>query len=343
MNILYGVSGDGYGHSSRALVIGDFLRKQGHTVKIVTYGRAYKVLKGKFDVFRVSGMFLFYIRGILNKKKTFDTNAKNMAKNVYKWRRFYKLMKEFKPNLCITDFEPIVSFLAFWHRIPLLSIDNQHRITHLDVEVPKKYYKEYLLTRAVVNSLVPIANHFIIVSFSKPRIKNKNATAVTPIIRPEVKSLKPKFGDKVLVYLTRKDSCILEILKGLNEKFLVYGYNENKVKGNITFKKKESFLADLENCRCVIGNSGFTLISEAIYLKKPYFAIPLNGQFEQILNALFLKKSGFGDYADKPEEKDFVYFLYNLKKYMENLKKYNFDSENLFTVLKKEVAKFWRK
>lgn len=340
MNILYGVSGDGYGHSSRALSIVDFLAKHGHKVKIITYGRAYKVLKLKFDVFKVSGMFLIYIKGVLDKAKTVGINAKNMAKNVYRWKRFHDLMEGFKPDLCITDFEPIVPFLAFWHRLPLLSIDNQHRITHLDIKIPGEYYEDYLIAKAVVNSFVPSANKFIIASFSKLKTKRKNVVVVPPIIRNPVKSLKPRIRDKVVVYLTRKDKRVIEILKGLDQKFIVYGYNICKPKGNIVFKKKGSFLRDLKECKCIIGNSGFTLISEAIYLKKPYFAIPLKSQFEQILNAIFLKQSGFGDYSDNPQEKDIVYFLYNLKKYRKNLKEHNFDYETLFRTLKKELKKF---
>jgi len=45
MKILYGLSRDGFGHSSRARTIIPYLEKKGHKVKVMTYGRAVKVLK----------------------------------------------------------------------------------------------------------------------------------------------------------------------------------------------------------------------------------------------------------------------------------------------------------
>ena len=38
-------------------------------------------------------------------------------------------------------------------------------------------------------------------------------------------------------------------------------------------------------------------MGEAVYLKKPMLAVPVRGQFEQILNARYLAKLGYGRYA----------------------------------------------
>ena len=340
MNILYGVSGDGFGHSSRALVIGDILKKQGHKVVIVTYGRAYNVLKNKFKIFKVSGMALVFIRGVLKKRKTIATSTKSFLRNIHRWTAFQKLVKEFKPDLCISDMEPIVPILSNWYKLPLISIDNQHRITNLQISVPKKYYKDYLLAKAVVDSFVLRADYFIVTSFSNEKIKKKNTIIVPPIIRERVKRLKPKYGKKILVYVTRKNKQIINTLKNIDNKFVIYGYNINKGYGNLKFRTKKTFLDDLKNCKAIIATAGFTLMSEALYLKKPYLALPLKGQFEQVLNSLFLKKAGFGDYSDSLEEKDVVYFLYNLKKFRNNLKKYRVDFNKLSIALKNAIKDF---
>ena len=137
MNILYGVSGDGFGHSSRALVIGDILEKQGHKVVIMTYGRAYNILKNKFKIFKVSGMALVFIRGVLKKRKTIATSTKSFLRNLHRGREFHKFVKEFKPDLCISDMEPIVPILSNWYKLPLISIDNQHRITNFNIHLSK--------------------------------------------------------------------------------------------------------------------------------------------------------------------------------------------------------------
>ncbi len=340
MRILYGLAGEGFGHSSRALVIVKYLEEQGHEVLLMTYGQAYKVLKNKFRVFKVKGLHLVFEKSLLKKRKTIKYNLDNFPKNFWRWKKFHKLMKDFKPDLCISDMEPIVPILRNWYKLPLISIDNQHRLTNLEINIPKKYYSDYLLAKSVVESFVKRADYFIITSFSKNKIKKKNSFVVPPIIREKVKKIKPVVGDKILVYLTKKDKNILKVLNSIGEQFVVYGYNCNKRKANLEFKTREYFLKDLSDCKAIIATAGFTLISESIYLKKPYLALPLKGQFEQTLNALFLKENNFGDYTEDLTKEEIVNFLKNLKKYRTNLKKYNPDYNMLYKVLDKCLKKF---
>ena len=104
-----------------------------------------------------------------------------------------------------------------------------------------------------------------------------------------------------------------------------------------SLKPRKSFLKDLKNCKAIIATAGFTLISEALFLGKPYFALPLKGQFEQTLNALCLKQAGFGDFVeiDEINEKKILDFLKTLDKYEEKLKNYKPDYDKLYKVLDK--------
>ncbi|MFA5174037.1 MAG: MJ1255/VC2487 family glycosyltransferase [Candidatus Pacearchaeota archaeon] len=338
MRILYGVAGVGFGHSSRALLIGKYLEEKGHKVKILTYGDGYKVLKNKFDCFKVRGLSLIFNRGILRKRKTIKYNLENFPKNALRWKKFHRLIKEFKPDLCISDMEPIVPILRNLYNLPLISIDNQHRLTNLEINIPEKYKKDFLIAKNVVNSFVRRADKFIVSSFSNSRIIKGNTVIVPPIIRKEIRELKPRYGNKVLVYLSKSDKKVLRVLEKFNEEFIVYGFNIKDKKGNIEFKTRESFLKDLESCKCIIGTAGFSLIGEAIYLNKPYLAIPLKGQFEQVLNALFLKKASFGDYSEELKEKEIKDFLGNLDNYKKKLRQYNPDYNKLFKVLDKALT-----
>jgi len=344
MKILYGLSGEGFGHSSRALVIADYLIKNGHEVKLVTYGQSYGVLKDKFDVFKVKGMHFVFEKSILKRRKTFIYNLRNFPKNLRKWKRFHKLMKKFNPDLCISDMEPIVPILRYWYKKPLICIDNQHRLTNLEIDVPDKYKKDFILAKEVTKTFVKRADYFIIASLAKIPVKEKykkNTFILPPMIREGVKKVKnkTKYGKKILVYLTKKDKDILRVLKSIDESFVIYGYNRKKKLGNLELKTKESFLKDLINCKAIIATAGFTLMSESIYLKKPYFALPLIGQFEQTLNALFLKKAGFGDYSENLTEDQVRNFLSNLNIYKKKLKAYNPNYDALFEVLDKAMRK----
>ena len=151
-----------------------------------------------------------------------------------------------------------------------------------------------------------------------------------PIVRDDVRGLKPKVGKSVLVYLSKGDRKMLNGLRGINEEFVVYGFDVAKKVGNVEFRKRESFLGDLKDCKCVIGTAGFSLMGEAIYLRKPYLAIPLKGQFEQVQNAWFLEKAWFGVFASELTEESVVGFLGGLGGYRRELSKYKFDEGKLF-------------
>ncbi len=287
---------------------------------------------------------MFFDKSVLNIKKTIFNNIRHFSKNFLSWKKFHRLMQDFKPDLCISDMEPIVPILRNWYRLPLICIDNQHRITNLNIEVPKKYYQDYLTAKAVVESFVKRADYFVVTSFSKTSIKKKyrkNTIIVPPIIREEVRKIKnkAKYGNKILVYLTKKDESILKELKNIDENFLVYGYDKIEKDRNLEFKTKETFLQDLKDCKAIVATAGFTLMSESIFLKKPYLALPLKGQFEQTLNALFLKKAGFGNYTENLTEKELENFLNKLKGYEKKLKSYNPDYNKLCKVLDKCLSK----
>ena len=183
------------------------------------------------------------------------------------------------------------------------------------------------------------ADFYIITSFTPAKITKKNSVIVPPIIRKEIKSLNPRYKNKILVYLTKKNNSIIKQLKKVNEQFVVYGLNKNLVQKNLQFKTKQTFLSDLKDCKAIIATAGFTLMSEALYLKKPYLALPLRGQFEQMLNALFLKQAGFGEFSENLKATEIESFLQNLENYKIPLKKYNPDYNLIFKTLEKTLKK----
>jgi len=337
VKILYGLSGEGFGHSSRAKTILPYLEKKGHEVKIMTYGQASKVLKREGSgVFDIRGMHIVFRKGSIRKRETLFSGLKSFASNLKKNEKIRKLMKN-NFDLCITDMEPLASILSFWHKIPLLCIDNQHRLVNMELRVPRKYYHDFLIAKLVTKAFVPRADWYIVTTFANGRIKNKyrkNTFLVPPLIRQVIKESAPKKGESILVYLTKKNHKLLGTLKHINRNFLVYGWDTEKKDGNLVFRKSGNrFTEDLAKCKAIIATAGFTLISEALYLKKPYFALPLKGQFEQTLNALFLKRSKLGEYSDNPDKQSIAYFLDNLEEYRKKLNKYNPDYDLLFKKL----------
>ena len=88
---------------------------------------------------------------------------------------------------------------------------------------------------------------------------------------------------------------------------LVYGMRggagrEPERDGHLEFRAPsvEGFLEDLRTARGVVTGGGFSLLSEAVYLGKPVLAIPLRGQFEQLMNARYLERNRYGACAHEP-------------------------------------------
>jgi uncharacterized protein (TIGR00661 family) len=73
----------------------------------------------------------------------------------------------------------------------------------------------------------------------------------------------------------------------------------------------------------VLATGGYSLMGEAIYLGKPVLAVPLRKQFEQILNALYLAKLGYGEYHDRLTPEAVLRFAGRTASYAENLKRHH--------------------
>jgi uncharacterized protein (TIGR00661 family) len=94
---------------------------------------------------------------------------------------------------------------------------------------------------------------------------------------------------------------------------------------NVILKKfdRKGFVKDLANSKAVIANAGFSLISESLYLKKPYLALPVKSQFEQTINAIYIEKLGYGEFHQELNSVVIEDFIANINYYRLNIEKNN--------------------
>ncbi len=313
--ILYGVSGEGSGHSSRATEMTRYLLSCGHEVKLVSYDRGYRNLSAEFDVIEIEGL---HIVSINNRVRPLKTLWHNLRRGAKAWRRLRALSQQvdtFQPDYVVTDFEPTTAWLAWWRRLPLISLDNQHRMRYMKFRSPSRLMLSRWLTVMLIRLMVPSPSAALATTYYYGERKNERIFLFPPILRREVQACQPSFGDHHLVYVTSHFDALLDVLKAFPEhQFLVYGCNREGVDGNLSFRafSTDGFLRDLESCQSVLATAGFTLISEAIYLGKPYFALPMVGQFEQQLNAICLEELGFGVNAGSADQDALACFFAEL-------------------------------
>ena len=89
-----------------------------------------------------------------------------------------------------------------------------------------------------------------------------------------------------------------------------------------TTKNILHFLNDLASCKAVMATAGFTLMTESFYLRKPYLALPMRGQFEQEINGFLLARLKYGANLRRPTSEAIGHFLYRTPDFAENLKTY---------------------
>jgi UDP:flavonoid glycosyltransferase YjiC (YdhE family) len=69
----------------------------------------------------------------------------------------------------------------------------------------------------------------------------------------------------------------------------------------------------------VIANAGYSLVCEALCLRKPYLAVPVQNQFEQIFNAFWLDRTGYGAFWEDLTREKVESFLFNIPQFREKL------------------------
>jgi len=324
--ILYSVCGEGMGHAIRTDVILKHLTPE-HDVHIFSSDRAYQYLADRYDnVYEIGGFNTVYEDNRVKNTKTFIQGMKGLPSDLRNsLRLMYSVAKSVKPHIIISDFEIYGNLLAKILRLPLISLDNMHIITQTEIEVSSQYRTERLAAEGVIRSFINMPRCYLINTYFYPPIKNpQKAKLFPPVLREEIMKLKSEEGQHILVYQTSDSNLkLLDLLKELDEEFIIYGFHKDEQDTNLTFKSfnDKEFLQDLATCRAVLTNGGFTLISEALYLKKPVLSVPVKKQFEQILNAIYLDRLGYGEYHEDLEKGDVLKFLKKLEIYRDNIEK----------------------
>jgi len=340
-NILYGVNGEGSGHSSRAREVIRHLEARGHRVHVASFDRGLRNLKNDFDVTEIDGLRLAYVHNRVRYRKTVLRNLLHLPQTARSVRMLARKAEGWDVDMVVTDFEPVTCHLRHKLKLPIVAIDNQHLLTDTEITYPQQYRREAVATKLVTRLMTPGADAYLVISFFQARVKKKQTLLFPPILRDEVLRSQPSEGDFVLVYVTSAANELIDVLRQVRQRFVCYGFNREGKDGNLDFRKPalDTFLRDLSTCRAVIANAGFSLISEALFLGKPYLAWPVKRQFEQIFNAYYIGKTGYGVYWEDLNKERVESFLFNLDEYRANLAPYTrADNSALFAKLDELIA-----
>lgn len=330
MRILYGVNGEGMGHATRSQVVVESLLAA-NEVRVVASGAAYSYLSGVLpDVEEIMGAKFVMEDGAIRRWATVRQNATDVVGGAPKSiRHWIEMMHGWRPDVVVTDFEPLAAAYARISRTPLIAVDNINMLDRCkhDEEIVAGHREDYAIARTVARSMVPNAVRYIVTTFFRPPLAREQTMLVPPILRQEIVAAEPEEGEHLVVYSSGEESA-LAALRASGVPCRVYGMRggprEDTVDGNLEFKPRseEGFVEDLRTARGVVAGGGFSLMSEAVYLGKPMLAMPLLGQFEQTMNSRYLQREGYGMAATELTAEIVARFIDGTDGYRERLAAY---------------------
>lgn len=345
--IIYGVAGEGFGHSSRSHLIGQKLIDAGHDVIFAASKKSLAYLKPYFGdrVKEVAGLSFAFENGRIDSFKTITLNLGKLPEaNGINNILFHEIFKPFDPDLVITDFEPFSAWWAWRKDIPFISIDHEHMLTHCELDHPAQQWLPKLKAEIVTRSYYFNAAAYLVINFFKAEPKSSKTFVTPPIVRSIVRQFEPTEGDDILVYssMAKDSSELLEAFTQFKDQtFIIYGYDKAEQHGNCIFKKRstEEFLSNLTNCRGVIASAGFSLLSECLYMRKKMLLMPVANQYEQMINAHYIEKLGLGIATEDLNTQAVSRFLDELDKPLSTADAILWpDNERFFEILRDVLA-----
>jgi uncharacterized protein (TIGR00661 family) len=347
MRILYGVVGEGMGHATRSRVILENLLQKGHDIRVVVSGRAARFLTDKFagrDNIRVEEIHGLHLKFDGNDLDVSESVLSNLAAAPEGVRRnlevYARVTADFDAEVVVSDFESFAYFFGRVKRLPVISIDNMQIINRCrhDAFVTDDTSFSFQLARLAVKAKLPGAYHYLVSSFFFPPVKKPRTTLLPPILRPEILAARREPGEHVLVYQTAAANAdaLVGALKKLPLSFRAYGTGRSGSDGNVTFCpfSETGFVDDLRTARAVVAGGGYSLMGEAVHLHVPMLSIPIQGQYEQELNARYLQKLGYGRHAAVVDADTIASFVQDCDDMQHALERYvPRDNEMLFVCL----------
>lgn len=276
--IALSINGEGKGHITRMTALAQRLKAK-YNLVFWCSGSCWRDLEKAFPGSRihlVPSLHFVTQNFELDYLKTTLVNIKNLISSGFLIENLMEELKAERIDGIISDFEPFLPEAGSRLNLPIIQLNHPGVVTRIWDSSPDAF-----IARIIAGRMMSKFDKEIICSFYEGDIG--------PILRNEIIKAKRyvRKGNYFLVYEKEAFSKALRnILSGFPKEEFRFFPNP-----------KEDFLASLAGCRGIIASSGHQIISEALYLQKPIFVIPLKNQYEQRLNAEMLKKSGWGDFG----------------------------------------------
>ena len=222
-------------------------------------------------------------------------------------RQIDAIVREAQPDVILNFFEPVAAMytLTRWQRPPVVAIGHQFMFQHPGYVRTPQLWKQLFSMRVYTWLLGVRATKLALSLYAAADLPQKRIIVGPPILRKQLFSLNANpHGDFTLVYLLNHgyaDQIIRWSEKNPQTKLHCF-YDkpgapaEFQHSAALTFHKLdgEKFLNLMAECRNVVCTAGFEAVSEAAWLGKPLFLVPVENHVEQQVNAIDAQQCGLG-------------------------------------------------
>jgi uncharacterized protein (TIGR00661 family) len=338
MRLLFGICGIGHGHTYRQLpLIEHFAQSSENQLVLFAYGESLQVFTERFAgnpaiaIERVAVPFYAGTHSGLDFEATAQRPSNRaedyLAINCAAMARAAARIG--RPDLVISDYEPVSAQYAYAFDAPLATVDQQSK--YLCGEFPTSlggagFLDEVMRLRMFFpKAALRLACSFFAVA---PRAGATESVTVCPPILSEAITLlvrRPRQGRPlILVYLSSQQPFgqgLAEVEAILHSQpaaeFHLFGRGlGRRQSGNSTTHEHgdAEFHQVLASCHGIVSTAGHMLLSEAMFLGIPVYAIPL-GVYEQQMNAHVIASNGLGAQSPRLERAVLAEFLSSLPRY----------------------------
>ncbi len=231
----------------------------------------------------------------------------NLPKYFHLLRQLDEIVRETRPDVIVNFFEPVAAFYALTRRKrpPMVAIGHQFMFQHPGYVHAPHLWKQLFSMRIYTWLLGARTTKLALSLYEAPDLPEKHVIVGPPILRKQLFQLKANpEGDFTLVYLLNHgyaDQIISWSAKNPRTKLHCF-YDkpgapaEFQHSPSLTFHKLDGakFLQMMAECRNVVCTAGFESVSEAAWLGKSLFLVPVENHVEQQVNAIDAQQSGLG-------------------------------------------------
>lgn len=354
-SVLYGVCGIGLGHATRAVEIAKGI-SENRGICMASGGAAREFLRREANGNAVVADEIDVADVYPGSKTSYDffrTAYKNLPKLHKVFYRNWRVFDKCAPgaDAVVSDHE--VSSLL-WGKAKAkktVSISHVHGMffSHLFGGFPNPLNIMYSIPLDLpASSLAGMADAVVNTHFFIPeKRKILNTHFFGPVVQGSIMRRNPEHGEDIVVYLPNP---LFEPFLGMcaknppeqkvsffcspQQKALakpIVKDSRNIVLNDIT---SESFRDALVSAKCFVSHGGISSLTEALFLKKPCFALTDKYFYERYFNGKAMEMLGYGMCRESADAGEFGRFLENHDEYAKALKKKPVVPAN------KEIVKF---